>query len=112
MRPHVANVKAKGTRTQSRLPPTAHSAAVGALPPIRATLADALRRLRAANIPLDGAADHGVSEALYLRDPDNNGVELYHDRPESHWPRTPTGDLAMHTRPLDLDDLLAEPAPA
>jgi catechol 2,3-dioxygenase len=76
--------------------------------PDRATLADALRRLMAANIELDGAADHGVSEALYLRDPDGNGVELYRDRPESEWPRTPSGELAMFTRQLDLASLLAE----
>ncbi len=76
--------------------------------PSRASLADALRRLRAANIPLDGATDHGVSEALYLRDPDDNGVELYWDRPKELWPRTPGGELAMFSRPLDLDDLLRE----
>jgi catechol 2,3-dioxygenase len=77
--------------------------------PTRATLADALRRLGAANIPLDGAADHGVSEALYLRDPDGNGVELYRDRPADEWPRTADGALAMVTRPLNLDLLLQEP---
>ena len=76
--------------------------------PDRATLADALRRLVAAGVELDGAADHGVSEALYLRDPDENGVELYRDRPESEWPRTPDGELAMFTRALDLDALLKE----
>ena len=76
--------------------------------PTRATLADALRRLTAANIPLDGATDHGVSEALYLRDPDENGVELYWDRPKASWPRGPKGELAMFTRRLDLDDLLGE----
>ena len=74
--------------------------------PTRAALADALRRLTTANIPLDGASDHGVSEALYLRDPDQNGVELYWDRPKESWPRAPSGELAMFTRPLDLDDLL------
>src|ERR1700709_2416077 len=74
--------------------------------PTRAALADALRRLLRANIPLDGAADHGVSEALYLRDPDQNGVELYWDRPPERWPRSPAGKLAMFSRPLDLDDLL------
>jgi catechol 2,3-dioxygenase len=79
--------------------------------PSRPDLADALRRLIAAGIPLDGASDHGVSEALYLRDPDENGVELYRDRPEAEWPRTPDGQLAMFTRRLDLDDLLREPAP-
>jgi catechol 2,3-dioxygenase len=76
--------------------------------PNRRELADALRRLIAARIPLDGASDHGVSEALYLRDPDDNGVELYRDRPQNEWPRAPNGDLAMVTRRLDLDDLLAE----
>lgn len=74
--------------------------------PTRAELADALRRLRRAGIPLEGASDHGVSEAIYLRDPDGNGVELYWDRPRDQWPRTPTGDLAMVTEPLNLDDLL------
>jgi catechol 2,3-dioxygenase len=77
--------------------------------PARAELADALRRLMAASIQLDGASDHGVSEALYLRDPDGNGVELYWDRPQDEWPRTPDGDLAMFTRRLDLEDLLREP---
>jgi catechol 2,3-dioxygenase len=76
--------------------------------PDRATLADALRRLLAAGVELDGAADHGVSEALYLRDPDQNGVELYRDRPEAEWPRTPAGELSMFTRALDLDALLKE----
>lgn len=76
--------------------------------PTRAALADALHRLIAANIPLDGASDHGVSEALYLRDPDNNGVELYWDRPHSQWPRDASGNLAMYTRSLDLQALLAE----
>ena len=76
--------------------------------PTRAALADALRRLMAAGIRLDGASDHGVSEALYLRDPDQNGVELYWDRPKAQWPRTAKGELAMVTRRLDLDDLLDE----
>src|SRR4051812_19949724 len=83
---------------------------VAILYPTRAALADALQRLIAAGITLDGASDHGVSEALYLRDPDQNGVELYWDKPESQWPRTPDGQLAMFTRKLDLDSLLAEPA--
>ena len=74
--------------------------------PTRAELADALRRLIAAKIPLDGASDHGVSEALYLRDPDGNGVELYWDRPESEWPRTPEGEIAMYTHALNLGELL------
>lgn len=75
--------------------------------PTRARLADALRRLVKADIPLDGASDHGVSEALYLRDPDENGVELYWDRPKEEWPRTAAGELAMFTHPLNLRDLLA-----
>ena len=77
--------------------------------PSRADVADALRRLMNAGIALDGASDHGVSEALYLRDPDENGVELYWDRPREKWPLTPDGKLAMFTRRLDLDDLLSEP---
>ena len=79
--------------------------------PDRPSLADALRRLVAAGVPLDGASDHGVSEALYLRDPDGNGVELYRDRPEPEWPRTADGRLAMTLDPLDVRALLAE-APA
>jgi len=74
--------------------------------PTRAELANTLRRLIAARIPLDGASDHGVSEALYLRDPDNNGIELYWDRPKEQWPRRPDGRLSMDTKPLDLDALL------
>ena len=76
--------------------------------PDRASLADALRRLRAAGIALEGAADHGVSEALYLRDPDGNGVELYVDRPREQWPHDEDGGLGMFTHPLDLEDLLRE----
>ena len=76
--------------------------------PTRRALADALRRLLKASIPLDGASDHGVSEALYLRDPDQNGVELYWDRAQEAWPRTPAGELAMFTRRLDLNGLLKE----
>jgi len=84
---------------------------VAILYPTRALLADALRRLQRAHLPLDGASDHGVSEALYLRDPDDNGVELYWDRPRESWPRPPGGEgVAMFTRPLDLASLLAEPA--
>lgn len=75
--------------------------------PTRAELADALRRLVQAGITLEGASDHGVSEALYLRDPDGNGVELYWDKPKEKWPRNPDGGLAMFTRPLDLEGLLA-----
>jgi len=84
--------------------------------PDRAALADALRRLVAARIPLDGASDHGVSEALYLRDPDGNGLELYRDRPRPEWPRAADGSIEMATKRLDLDSLLQEspsrPAPA
>jgi catechol 2,3-dioxygenase len=76
--------------------------------PTRAELADALRRLTEAKIPLEGASDHGVSEALYLRDPDDNGVELYWDRPKEAWPFTADGKLAMFARRLDLTNLLAE----
>ena len=79
--------------------------------PTRRALADALRRVIDAGVPLDGASDHGVSEALYLRDPDDNGVELYWDRPQKAWPRTPQGGLAMFTRRLDLDGLLREVEP-
>lgn len=84
---------------------------VAILYPTRAALAEAVRRVLAAGIPLDGAADHGVSEAVYLRDPDENGVELYRDRPESEWPRDPRGGLAMYTQPLDVDALLREASP-
>jgi catechol 2,3-dioxygenase len=76
--------------------------------PTRAELADAVRRVMQAGIPLEGASDHGVSEAIYLRDPDANGVELYWDRPKEEWPRTADGGLAMFTYPLDLDALLSE----
>ena len=75
--------------------------------PSRAALADALKRLVAAQVPLDGASDHGASEALYLHDPDGNGIELYRDRDETEWPRNPDGTLAIHTRPLDLESLLS-----
>jgi catechol 2,3-dioxygenase len=81
--------------------------------PDRTQLADAARRVLQAGVELEGAADHGVSEAIYLRDPDGNGVELYHDRPRDRWPRTRDGGLAMFTRPLDLEALLREaPAPS
>jgi catechol 2,3-dioxygenase len=77
--------------------------------PDRPSLADSLRRLSRAGIPLEGASDHGVSEALYLSDPDGNGIELYWDRPREQWPRSPGGEeVAMVTEPLDLPDLLAE----
>ncbi len=79
--------------------------------PSRAELADALRRLLEAGIPLEGASDHGVSEALYLKDPDGNGVELYWDRGKEKWPRDAEGNIEMFTRPLDLKDLLRQ-APA
>jgi catechol 2,3-dioxygenase len=81
---------------------------VAILYPDRASLAGALRRLVAAGVRLDGASDHGVSEALYLRDPDGNGLELYVDRPPAEWPREADGSLAMVTLPLDLESLLAE----
>ena len=81
---------------------------VAFLYPTRAELADALQRLNKAGIALDGAADHGVSEALYLRDPDGNGVELYWDRPKEMWPKGGDGALEMFTHPLDLVGLLAE----
>ena len=81
---------------------------VAILYPTRALLADALRRVLAAGIELDGASDHGVSEALYLRDPDENGVELYWDRPREQWPRTGEGGIEMYTRRLDLEGLLKE----
>jgi len=76
--------------------------------PERRLLAEALRRLIKAGIQLEGASDHGVSEALYLRDPDGNGFELYWDRPEADWPRSSDGSVAMVTEPLDLDGFLAE----
>ncbi|WP_104017801.1 VOC family protein [Roseovarius nitratireducens] len=80
--------------------------------PDRAALGDAVRRVLDAGIALDGAADHGVSEAVYLRDPDDNGVELYRDKPESDWPRDAEGNLAMVNDPLDVEALLAEARPA
>lgn len=89
-------------------PPPGHTGLfhVAILYPDRAALADALRRLQRAGVALDGASDHGVSEALYLRDPDGNGLELYRDRPRNEWPRAADGQLAMVTEPLDLDSLL------
>ena len=81
---------------------------VAILYPDRASLADALKRLIAAGVALEGASDHGVSEALYLSDPDGNGIELYRDRPEPEWPRDGNGDLKMVTKRLDLEALLAE----
>jgi catechol 2,3-dioxygenase len=76
--------------------------------PDRKALARALRRVLDAGVPLEGAADHGVSEAIYLRDPDGNGIELYRDRPESEWPKGPDGKMAMYTRPLDVKGLLSD----
>jgi catechol 2,3-dioxygenase len=92
-------------------PPPRHSTGlyhVAIRYPDRATLADALRRVLDAGIRLDGASDHGVSEALYLRDPDGNGIELYRDRPGEEWPRTPDGELMMVTQALDVAGLLRE----
>jgi len=80
--------------------------------PTRADLAAAVRRVIEAGAPLQGASDHGVSEAIYLTDPDGNGLELYWDRPRAAWPRTPAGTIAMRTDPLDLEALLREAAPA
>lgn len=74
--------------------------------PSRRDLSTVLKRIRQANYPLSGAADHGVSEALYMNDPDGNGVELYWDRPQETWPKTPEGDIQMYTRSLDLEELL------
>ena len=79
--------------------------------PTRRDLADALQRLIDAGIPLTGASDHGVSEALYLDDPDGNGVELYWDRPQADWPKDSTGSLSMFSHRLDLSNLLGEPSP-
>jgi catechol 2,3-dioxygenase len=76
--------------------------------PTRGDLARALRRLLDLQVPIDGASDHGVSEAIYLRDPDGNGIELYRDRPRDEWPRDPDGELLMVTEPLDIAGLLAE----
>ena len=83
---------------------------VAILYPTRSDLAGAMKRLAAHNIGLDGASDHGVSQALYLRDPDMNGIELYWDRPEAEWPRKADGSLEMYIRRLDLDDLLKQAA--
>ena len=79
--------------------------------PTRAELADALRRLISAKVQLQGASDHGVSEALYLSDPDGNGIELYWDRPREDWPRSTDGSVTMYTRRLDLEDLLRTAPP-
>ena len=92
-------------------PPPRHATGlyhVAILYPTRAELGDALRRLISAGVRLDGASDHGISQALYLRDPDGNGIELCWDHPPEECPRTPLGELAMQRSPLDLDQLLAE----
>ena len=81
---------------------------VALLYPDRAALARTFASVLAAGVPIDGAADHGVSEAIYFRDPDGNGIEIYRDRPEAEWPRDAHGNLAMVNAPLDLDALLAE----
>jgi catechol 2,3-dioxygenase len=81
---------------------------VAILYPTRKSLANALRRLMESGVAVDGASDHGVSEALYLRDPDENGIELYWDRPRDEWPRSIDGELAMFTQRLDLNQLLYE----
>lgn len=95
-------------------PPPGHTGLYHAaiLYPGRAELADALRRVVEARIPIDGAADHGVSEAVYLRDPDGNGLELYRDRAPEDWPRDAKGEIAMMNAQLDLQALLAEAPPA
>jgi catechol 2,3-dioxygenase len=97
--------------SQGAAPPPRHATGlyhVAIRYPDRATLADAVQRVLAAGIPLEGASDHGVSEAIYLRDHDDNGVELYRDRPREEWPRGADGEVTMYTRPLDLQALLAE----
>ena len=83
---------------------------IAILYPDRRTLADAVRRLMKAGVPLDGASDHGVSEALYLRDPDGNGLELYRDRPQEEWPRDAEGRFVLSNGPFDVEALLREPA--
>jgi catechol 2,3-dioxygenase len=96
-------------------PPPAHHTGlfhVAVLFPDRASLAAAVRRVLAAGVALEGASDHGVSEAIYLRDPDGNGVELYRDRPRAEWPQDEAGAMTMYTRRLDLAELLAEATPA
>ncbi len=91
-------------------PPRGHTGLfhLAILYPDRPALANAVRRVRDAGVPIDGASDHGVSEAVYLRDPDGNGLELYRDRLENEWPRDAAGNLAMDTRPLDIENLLGE----
>src|SRR5437764_8817145 len=106
--PHIALNTWESQGGSSPPPGTTGLYHLAILYPTRALLADALRRVLAAGIELDGASDHGVSEAIYLRDPDGNGVELYWDKPKEQWPRTPDGGLAMFTRALDLDALLKQ----
>ena len=92
-------------------PPPVHATGLfhaAILYPTRAALARALLRVLKAGVQIDGASDHGVSEAIYLHDPDHNGLELYWDRPREQWPRSPDGGVAMFTRRLDIDDLLTE----
>jgi catechol 2,3-dioxygenase len=92
-------------------PPAAHTTGLyhfAILVPDRKELARALKRLLDHNWPIDGAADHGVSEAIYLRDPDDNGIEIYRDRPKEEWPRDAKGEIQMYTKPLDLEELLLE----
>lgn len=96
--------------SEGAAPPPSHSTGLfhlAILYPSRASLAEAVRRLMQAHIPIEGASDHGVSEAVYLRDPDSNGIELYWDRPTDMWPRDAKGGLSMFTHRLDLDALLA-----
>ena len=83
---------------------------IAILYPDRRTLADAVRRLMKAGVPLDGSSDHGVSEALYLKDPDGNGLELYRDRPQEEWPRDAEGNFVLSNEPFDVEALLREPA--
>ncbi len=92
-------------------PPPPHATGLfhfAILLPSRVALAQTLQRLLDHNWPIDGAADHGVSEAIYLRDPDQNGIELYRDRPREEWPKNDNGELEMFTEPLDLESLLKE----
>ena len=106
----ITSASTRGSRRAERrlLPATPGCFHAAIRYPDRKALADALRRLVDAGIPLDGASDHGVSEALYLRDPDGNGLELYRDRPREEWPRNDDGSLGMFTRPLDVQALLPE----
>lgn len=91
-------------------PPSGHTGLFHSafLYPDRATLATVLQRVIDAGVPIDGASDHGVSEAIYFRDPDDNGIEIYRDRPRADWPRNADGSVALISRPLDLAQLLAD----